>query len=183
MKPLFTDSRSPLRYATAALLVALIWAPAISAQPARRGIAPRAVPTRPAVDPAELAVPEIEVERLGEDLRDEIRPRPVDTDVADTALVFTNHTGGVVYVKCVARDQGGNVVGRTRTRLPANGLRYLRASDFSNDRDFVGHATCKSTGHVTATGMLFGEEITDLPSQSRRQGRGMLHQFPLIATY
>jgi len=183
MKNLRTNSKTLVGWATTALLVALMWAPAISAQPARRGMAPRAVPVRPAVDPAELDVPQIDIERDGDALRDEIRPRPHDTDVADTALVFTSHVAQVVYVKCVARDQSGTVVGRTRTRLPARGLRYLRASDFSDGRDFVGHADCKSSGHVTATGILFGAEITDLPSKSRRRGRGMQHEFPLIATY
>lgn len=187
MKNLRTDYGTLMGWATTTVLAALICAPAISAQPARRGMAPRAaarpVPERPAVDPAVLAVPEIDIDRDGDALRDEIRPRPADTDIADTALVFTSHVAKVVDVKCVARDQSGSVVGRIRTRLPAHGLRYLRASDFSDGRDFVGHAKCKSNGHVTATGMLFGAEITDLPSKSRRRGRGMQHEFALIATY
>ena len=183
MKNLRNNSRALVGWATTALLVALLWAPSISAQPARRGIAPRPMPVRPAVDPAELAVPEIDVERDGEALRDEIRPRPVETDIADTALVFTSHAADVVRVKCVARDQSGTVVGRIVTRLPAHGLRYIRASDFSDGRDFVGHADCKSDGRITATGMLFGVEITDLPTKSRRRGRGMVHEYPLIATY
>jgi len=141
------------------------------------------MPVRPAVDPAVLEVPEIDIERDGDALRDEIRPRPIDTDIADTALVFTNETAAIVEVKCIARNQNGTVVGRTRTRLPAHGLRYLRASDFSDGRDFIGHATCKSSGHVAATAMLFGVEISDLPSTSRRRGRGMHHKFSLIATY
>jgi len=183
MKNLRPNSRTLVGGATAALLVALLWAPSISAQPARRGIAPRPAPVQPAADPAVLAVPEIDVERDGDALRDEIRPRPVDTDIADTALIFTNQSADVVHVKCLARDQGGSVIGRTVTRVPANGLRYVRASDFSDGRDFVGHADCKSNGRVTATAMLFGAEISDLPTTSRRRGRGMVHDFSLIATY
>ena len=184
MKTLHTDSRTLLRWTSTALLAALLWAPLADAQPARRGPALRPSPAvLPPLAGAELQVPEIDVDRDGDALRDEIRPRPVDSDIADTALVFTNLTGNHVDVPCIARDQSGSLIGRTRTRLPARGLRYLRASDFSDGRDFVGHAECKSNGHAAATAVLFGAEITDLPATSRRRGRGMHHRFPLIATY
>ena len=95
-----------------------------------------------------------------------------DTDSADTALVFTNKGYTRVGVWCTAYDSDGHVVGRADTSVPGNGLRYLRASDFSDGRDFVGHAECKSNGHAAATAVLFGAEITDLPATSRRRGRG-----------
>ena len=105
-----------------------------------------------------------------------------DTDSADTALVFTNKGYTRVGVWCTAYDSDGHVVGRANIYVPGNGLRYLRASDFSDGRDFVGHAECKSNGHAAATAVLFGAEITDLPATSRRRGRGMHHRFPRIAT-
>jgi len=183
MKTLYTDSRTLLRWTTTALLAALLWAPLVSAQPARRGPAVRPAPVAPVLDAAELQMPEIDIDRDGDALRDEIRPRPIDTDIADTALIFTNLTPNHVYVTCIARDQSGTLIGRTRTRLPSRGLRYVRASDFSDGRDFVGHAECKSNGQAVATAVLFGAEITDLSATSRRRGRGMHHRFPVIATY
>ena len=57
-------------------------------------------------------VPEVEIDRNGDALRDEIRPRPTDTDVADTALVFTNQTRHRIEVRCLARNDDGETIGR-----------------------------------------------------------------------
>ena len=135
--------------------------------------------------PSDLApsdeVPEIEIDRDGDALSEEIRPRPTDTDIADTALVFTNQTRHRVEVRCLARNDDGETIGRARIVVPGGGLRYLRASDLSEGADFVGSALCKSAARVVATAMLFGVEISDLPSRSVQWGK--VHRFPLIATY
>ena len=125
----------------------------------------------------------IEAGRHGDQLRDEIRPRPIDTDRADTALVFTNRSQGVVQVRCMSRTHNGEIIGQAGTQVPPNGLRYIRASDFSNGRDYLGSAECKSDRRVLSSAILFGEEITRLDSKSRRRGRGMNHFFQGVATY
>lgn len=175
----------------AALLAMLLWAPPATSQ--TKGLSVARVAASDAVrikgipSPARVAVnedaPEIDVARDGAELQDEIRVRPTDVDIADTALIFTNTTAQQGGVRCIARGQDGAVVGRTYTTLPPNGLRYVRASDFSEGRDFVGHAMCVSKGRPVVTAVLFGEEITDLKTKTRRRGRYMIHRFPVIATY
>ena len=129
------------------------------------------------------ATPLVEVDRDGDQLRDEIRPRPTDVDVADTALVFTNRSQRTVEIRCISRGHNGSIIGQAGTHVPPSGLRYIRASDFSDGRDYVGSAECKSNRRVISSAILFGEEITRLDSKSRRQGRGMNHFFPVVATY
>ena len=172
----------------AALLAILLWTPPAAAQgtvvrvDAKSLVKLKAIPSPARVDVAD-DVTEVDVARDGAELQDEIRVRPADVDIADTALIFTNTTGQLGGVRCIARTQDGAVVGRTFTALPPNGLRYVRASDFSEGRDYVGHATCISKGRPVATAVLFGEEITDLKTETTRRGRYMVHRFPVIATY
>ena len=84
-------------------------------------------------------------------------------------------------MRCLARNDDGETIGRARIVVPGGGLRYLRASDLSDGADFVGSALCKSAARVDATAMLFGVGVSDLPSRSVR--RGKVHRFPLVAAY
>jgi hypothetical protein len=106
-----------------------------------------------------------DVERTVDELRDRIEqpPRP-DIDVADTAIVVTN-LGPRARVTCAAMDAQGNTIGRARLRVPKLGLRWLLASDISNDRDFIGSVHCYVSGRVAATAVFLGPGITDLSVQ------------------
>ncbi|MCH2172966.1 hypothetical protein MK489_19485 [Myxococcota bacterium] len=134
-------------------------------------------------DAAASDVREIDVVRDASDLPRDIRPRPIDDNTADTLLLFTNNDPDPVRVKCLARNTYGEVIGRARTGIAGNGLSYLRASDLSYGRDFVGHAECKTSGHTTATSVFVGPDLTNLDVQSRQSGHVTLHDFPAIATY
>lgn len=172
---------SPLAWIPALLAGALLCAPAAWANPTavRASDVTRVPDVVAEPDPGPL----VEVDRDGDQLRDEIRPRPTDVDVADTALVFTNRSLRPVEIRCISRGHNGAIIGQAGTQVPASGLRYIRASDFSNGRDYVGSAECKSDRRIISSAILFGEEITRLDSKSRRRGRGMNHFFPVVATY
>jgi len=177
-----TRNSSALAWVPALLASALLCAPAAWANPTAVRAADVAR-TPLAAAAAVTDVPVVEVDRDGDQLRDEIRPRPVDTDRADTALVFTNRSQGVVQVRCMSRTHNGEIIGQAGTQVPPNGLRYIRASDFSEGRDYLGSAECKSDRRVLSSAILFGEEITRLDSKSRRRGHGMNHFFAVVATY
>ena len=107
-----------------------------------------------------------------------------DTDVANTALVFNNSGRIATVVYCTAFAGNGDVLGRGKTRVPARGVKYLRASDLSDGVDFVGSAVCKARGRVTATSVFLAPgAITDLDVKQRRQNRSTRMRFPLIASY
>lgn len=127
----------------------------------------------------------IDIEHDADELRDIVRPRPADVDVADTVLVFTNTMREVGKVRCHARNRAGEAVGGLRTNLPAGGIGFFLASDFSDGGDYVGRAHCKASRGVIATAIFLGPEITDLKVASRQARRpgASNHQFPLIATY
>jgi len=179
-----TKNSSPLAWVPALLASALLCAPAAWANPTavRASDVARAPLAAVAVAVAD-DVPVVEVDRDGDQLRDEIRPRPIDTDRADTALVFTSRSQRMVEIRCISREHNGSIVGQAGTAVPPYGLRYIRASDFSGGRDYLGSAECKSDRRVASSAILFGEEITRLDSKSRRRGRGMSHFFPVVATY
>ena len=127
----------------------------------------------------------VEIDRDAEELRDVLRPRDMDQDYADTALVFANSGARPVKVQCKAWNRGGEGIGRLMTSVPGRGVGFLLASDFGGGLDFVGRAHCRSSRHVIATGFFLGPEITDLAVVSKpsvRQG-ATDHQFPLVATY
>ena len=125
----------------------------------------------------------IEVDRDAVDLRTHIRDRSLNPDSVDTAVVFTNTRATPALVKCVGFDDRGRIVGAARTRVPGNGLRYLRASDIAHDRDFVGSVLCKSNGRVVGSALLVGAHLTDLEVRERRRRTWTLLRFPLVATY
>jgi hypothetical protein len=125
----------------------------------------------------------IEVDRDAVDLRTHIRDRSLDPDSVDTAVVFTNTRSTPALVKCVGFDDRGHIVGAARTRVPGNGLRYLRASDIAHDRDFVGSVLCKSNGRVIGSALLVGAQLTDLEVRERSAKQRTVLRFPLVATY
>jgi hypothetical protein len=107
-----------------------------------------------------------------------------DTDVANTALVFNNSGRIATVVYCTAYAGNGDVLGRGKTRVPARGVRYLRASDLSDGVDFVGSAVCKARGRVTATAVFLAPgAITDIDVKQSKRGRSTRMRFPLIASY
>ncbi len=127
--------------------------------------------------------PGVEVRRDARELQAEVRPRPVDRDVADTALVFTNLGREDHRVFCVGFDDEGRRVGRAWLKLPARGLRYLLASDLSRGKDFIGHAQCSGGRNVTGSLVFLGPDLTDLPVLQPELGDAGRIRFPLVATY
>lgn len=111
----------------------------------------------------------------------ELRDRP-DRDVADTALVFTNFSGQRQKVLCGGFNHHGSLVGLARTVVPANGVRFILASDLADELDFVGSAQCAAAGEVKGTAVFLGPGLTDLPVEPIRERFGRM-KFPLIATY
>jgi len=68
-------------------------------------------------------------------------------------------------VFCAAYDANGHALGRAAMRVPAKGLRYLRASDLSSGIDYVGQVRCR-TGNEGVQGSAFlvsAGGVTDLP--------------------
>ena len=127
----------------------------------------------------------VEIARDAGELRDVLRPRDMDQDYADTALVFANSGARPVKVQCKAWNRAGEGIGRLFASIPGRGVGFVLASDFGGGLDFVGRAHCRSSRHVIATGFFLGPEITDLAVVSKpsvRQG-ATDHQFPLVATY
>jgi len=132
-----------------------------------------------------------EIQRLGEvvidrgldTLPDDIRP-PIDPDTADTVLVFTNLGSTYAAVKCVAFNRNGRPIGRTATRVPALGVRYVTASDISDGLDFIGHVQCARSGRIVGSAVFVGPGFTDLPviHPSSSQDAGRI-RFPLVVHY
>ncbi len=108
----------------------------------------------------------------------------VDRDIADTALVFSNATGGRVVVRCMAIGGNGQVLGRARTVIPGNGLRYLRASDLSGGVDFVGSAVCRANGRTDGSVVFLARSaITSLDVKRRYRLGVTSFKFPVVASY
>lgn len=124
-----------------------------------------------------------EVDRDVADLPTEIRPRPIDVDVVDTALVFTNTANVDRRIVCVGFDKQGQKVGRVLVKLPALGLRYVLASDLADGQDFVGSAQCATHATVRGSAIFLGPSITDL-SVDNIAGRWLGRiRFHVVATY
>jgi hypothetical protein len=127
-----------------------------------------------------------DVSRDGGDLTVDVRVAvDRDTDVADTALVFTNTGDAAARVVCRAFDKNGQALGsRTGASVPARGLRYLRASDLSDGADFVGSAICAAGGPMLASGIFLAPgAMTDLDVHQRERRKHSRIRFPLVATY
>ncbi|MBJ21961.1 MAG: hypothetical protein GY910_19535 [bacterium] len=119
------------------------------------------------------------------ELRSELREAiDRDTDVANTALVFNNTTSGDAVVVCTAFGANGNFIGRGTVRLPARGVRYLRASDLSGGADFVGSALCASRVRVAASAIFLAPgSITNLDVIQAGPWDAHNIRFPLVASY
>ncbi len=144
----------------------------------------------PVMDQADESAPttdvegieQVEVSRDPDELPSEIARQPDDAVHADTALVFTNTSPHRAQVACVGFNKNGRPIGRTITRLPPRGLRYVLASDMSRGTDFIGHVRCKPRGRVVGSTVFIGRGITDLPARNVRSGRGRI-RFPLVAHF
>ena len=125
-----------------------------------------------------------DIERDAASLRDRIDlPPDPDRDVADTAIVITNLANRRGVACCVAFDYEGKPAGRGRVRVPPRGLRWLLASDISNDVDFVGSAQCFLSGEMLGSAIFLGRGITDLPVHQRAVGRANRIAIPVVAHY
>ena len=94
MKTVHSLCRTPFYWIVAALLAALVWVPVASAQSptlTTSRVASTNVRAVAAVPDDADEVPEVDLSRDAFELRDEIRVRPADVDVADTAIIFTSH--------------------------------------------------------------------------------------------
>ncbi len=158
-------------------LFTLLFAGSALAQDADRTTAERQLLTADV-----LALEEVEVSRPVDELPNDVEPNEEDPDSTDTALVFSNLGGERAWVKCVAFNMNGQPVGRTRTAIPALGVRYMRASDISNSVDFVGQVHCAPRGKVVGSTVFVGPGITDLPVRNGHVGRSRI-RFPLVAHY
>ena len=125
---------------------------------------------------------EIEIDRGEAELRDTLRPHP-DNDVIDTALVFTNGLETPTSVHCVAFSENGQALGRAWVRIPGRGLRFMRASDLANGRDFIGSAKCKARGKVIPTAFIVGLGLTDTKAKATIDWTGTQMIFPAVVTY
>ena len=123
------------------------------------------------------------IDRGADELSDAVDVRPDDIDFVDTALVFSNATDVDASVVCIGYDADGNAVGTAMASPPANGLRFLFASDLSGGADFAGRVACKARGRVSGTAILLGPSgVSDLPSNSVRKRRATAMGFPVVVT-
>lgn len=79
-----------------------------------------------------------------------------DVDVVDTALVFNNPRNHKTLVAWVGYNANGRALGRAYTVVPANGVRFIRASDISNGRDYLGSASCKARARLIPASLYCG---------------------------
>jgi hypothetical protein len=105
---------------------------------------------------------------------------PVAAPAANTALVFASVARQEQRVVCRARNAQGEAVGHAAVRVPAHGVGFLLASDFSEGEAFAGQVTCLARRGIRPTGFLrSGSGLTALPTPAQR-GRRLL--FPIVAT-
>ena len=155
-----------------AIASALLFACAVVAAPSLPGRAQTA---------ADLA--EVELGRDADLLRDEIRVRPKDIDLADTVLVFTNSGPVRATARCVAFDRSGTPIGRARIKVPGDGLKYMTASDIANGRDFIGQVSCSTQQHLIPSAIFLGPQIENLNVRVTQHDVVTRIRFPLVATY
>jgi hypothetical protein len=108
---------------------------------------------------------------------------PVEAPHANTALVFSSLADVELRVVCRARNAQGEGVGAAGVRVPAHGVRFLLASDFSDGAPFLGQVTCFSPRGIRGSGFARSANgVTDVPSPEHRAGRGHVIHFPVVAT-
>lgn len=132
----------------------------------------------------EVADDGIEVTRSAEDLN-ALAATPADEQSrVETALVFTDLGGRATRVACRAHGADGAEVGRAFTRVPADGLRVILASDLSGGAPFAGRVTCFAGGRMMGKALLIAPAgMTQVGSNGVHvvRGVGRIH-FPLVAT-
>ena len=125
---------------------------------------------------------DVDLSRDGIELR-EVLDRPVDEDIMDTALVFTNTGRIATRVVCKAFDDEGAAVGRTALKVPGLGLRFVLASDVANGADFLGSVQCSTQGRVLGSAFLLGVGgVTDLPARQGDSEGALRVRFPVVVT-
>jgi len=129
-------------------------------------------------------LPEIEIDRVSDELRDVVRPdRRADPDSTDSALVFNNPRRHVTWVYCVAYNGAGAAIGRARLRIPGNGVRFVFASDMAAGQDFVGSATCAARSRVVPSLFIVGGGLTDAKALVNHGWDQTRIRFPVVAAF
>ncbi len=105
-------------------------------------------------------------------LRQAIENHPDRPPGIDTALVFTNLGRAPAKVSMKAYRANGQPAGSADLEVPGNGVAYVLASDLDEpsptdtthpERRFIGKVDALGRGHLTATAVLVGGPVTDLP--------------------
>ncbi|MEN8162031.1 MAG: hypothetical protein ABFS41_18320 [Myxococcota bacterium] len=105
----------------------------------------------------------------------------VDAPRAETALVFSSGLDEERRVVCRARNARGEAVGHAAVRVPARGVGFLLASDFSGGEPFAGQVTCLARRGIRASGFLrTAGGLTALPGVGPARGHRI--RFPIVAT-
>ena len=124
----------------------------------------------------------VEVTRLEPELMDMLK-MDRDIDVIDTALIFNNPRGKRTLVTCVGYSANGRALGRAFTVVPANGVRFIRASDISDGRDFLGSARCEARYRVVPSSFIVGVGFSDAPARVVHGWDNTSIRFPIVASY
>lgn len=124
----------------------------------------------------------LEVIRDATELQAMLKKAP-DVDVVDTALVFNNPRNHKTLVACVGYNANGRALGRAYTVVPANGVRFIRASDISNGRDFLGSASCKARSRLIPASFIVGVGFSDAPARVVHGWDASSMRFPVVASY
>ena len=123
-----------------------------------------------------------EVTRSESDLQEMLKMER-DVDFIDTALVFNNPRGSRTLVACVGYNANGRALGRAYIVVPPNGVRFMRASDISGGRDFLGSAQCKARGRVIPSSFIVGVGFSDAPARVVHGWDDTAIRFPIVASY
>jgi len=126
---------------------------------------------------------EVEVDR---DIS-ELDPRPIppeseDVDAFNTAIVLTSYQTSDQEVRCAGFNNKGELIGRSRTRLPGDGIKLIFASDLANGADFIGKITCASRGDVAGSAFLVGPVFSDLKVFNQNDRSGSFIRVPVSLT-
>ena len=124
----------------------------------------------------------LEVIRDATELQAMLKKSP-DVDVVDTALVFNNPRKHKTLVVCVGYSANGRALGRAYTVVPANGVRFIRASDISNGRDFLGSASCRARARLIPASFIVGVGFSDAPAKVVHGWDESGMRFPVVASY
>lgn len=124
----------------------------------------------------------LEITRDASELQAMLKTTP-DIDVIDTALVFNNPRNHRTLVACVGYSANGRALGRAYTVVPANGVRFIRASDISNGRDFLGSASCKARARIIPASFIVGVGFSDAPARVVNGWNASSMRFPVVASY